>query len=85
MVCFVSLAVGYFTMLPDDFENLGEPAVASSAFLNNILCAITTKDYWNLGNNYKPLMHLWYAGVLTQSYIVLTVLFVIFDKFVRKL
>ena len=63
-VIFLCLLVGYFKMLPDDFENLGESAAASSIFANNILAAITTKNYWNLSNNFKPLMHLWYVGVL---------------------
>ena len=71
-------------MLPDDFENLGESAVASSIFANNILAAITTKNYWNLSNNYKPLMHLWYVGVLVQSYFVLIPLFCLCDKIGRK-
>ena len=64
IVCLLSMALGYFTMLPDDYENLAESVVASIAFANNILSAITAKDYWNISNNYKPLMHLWYIGVL---------------------
>ena len=67
-------------MLPDDYENLAESVVASSAFANNILSAITTKDYWNISNNYKPLMHLWYIGVLMQAYIVLPLCFKLLDK-----
>ena len=79
-VGFCCLAIGFFTMLPDDFENLGESVVASDFFCENILSAITTKNYWNLSNNYKPLMHLWYLGVLVQAYIVLPFLFKFFDK-----
>jgi peptidoglycan/LPS O-acetylase OafA/YrhL len=84
IVCILCLLVGYFTMLPDDYENLGESIVASTVFGNNILAAITTKDYWNIGNNYQPLMHLWYVGVLVQCYIVLLAFFRLCDKFGRK-
>ena len=62
----VAMAVGWFTMLPDDYENLGESVVATNLFANNILSAITTGDYWNSANEYKPLMHTWYVGLLMQ-------------------
>lgn len=71
----VSLAAGYFLMLPDDYENLAESAIASSVFANNILQCITTKNYWDVVNLYKPLMHLWYIGILMQAYVVLPVVF----------
>lgn len=66
----VCMGVGYFTMLPDDYENLSESVVASNVFGNNILSAITTKNYWDVSNDYKPLMHTWYVGLVMQFYIV---------------
>ena len=67
----VCLLAGYFTMLPDDYENLAESVVASNCFANNILACITTGDYWDVVNDYKPLMHLWYLGVLMQAFVLL--------------
>ncbi|MBE6837401.1 MAG: acyltransferase [Ruminococcus sp.] len=64
------LVIGLFFWLPDDYENLAQSVIASTAFSNNILSAITTKNYWNSLNDYKPLMHLWYLGILMQFYIV---------------
>ena len=58
-------------MLPDDFENLSASIVASGAFANNILSCITTKNYWDIVNTYKPLMHMWYAGLLMQAHVIL--------------
>ena len=66
----VAMAVGWFTMLPDDYENLGESVVATNLFANNILSTITTGDYWNIANEYKPLMHTWYVGLLMQFCLV---------------
>lgn len=66
MAGLLAMAVGWFTMLPDDYENLGESVVATNLFANNILSAITTGDYWNIANEYKPLMHTWYVGLLMQ-------------------
>ena len=33
----VAMVIGWFTMLPDDYENLGESVVATNLFGNNIL------------------------------------------------
>lgn len=62
-------------MLPDDYENLSESVIATSIFGNNILAAITTKDYWDVVNDYKPFMHTWYVGVVMQFYLVYPLLF----------
>lgn len=70
MAGLAAMLLGWFTMLPDDYENLGESAVATNLFANNILSAITTGDYWNLANEYKPLMHTWYVGLLMQFCLV---------------
>lgn len=72
---FVAMAIGWFTMLPDDYENLGESVVAMNLFTNNILSAITTGDYWSIANEYKPLMHTWYVGLLMQFCLVYPLLF----------
>lgn len=71
----VCMALGYFVMLPDDYENLSQSVIATNIFGNNILSAITTKNYWDVANEYKPLMHTWYVGVLMQFYIVYPMLF----------
>ena len=71
----VAMALGWFTMLPDDYENLAESVVATNLFANNILSAITTEDYWNIANEYKPLMHTWYVGLLMQFCLVYPLMF----------
>lgn len=72
LICMI---VGYWVMLPDDYENLSESVIATNFFSNNILAAITTKDYWAVSNDYKPLMHTWYVGIVMQFYIVYPILF----------
>lgn len=70
-----AMTLGWFTMLPDDYENLAESVVATNLFGNNVLSAITTGDYWNIANEYKPLMHTWYVGLLMQCYLIYPLLF----------
>ncbi len=53
----VCMTIGFWAMLPDDYENLSESVIATNLFGNNILAAITTKNYWDVVNEYKPLMH----------------------------
>ena len=80
----LSLIIGYFQMLPDDYENLAESVIASNVFLNNVLQAITTKNYWDAVNTYKPLMQTWYVGVLLQSLIFLAIVLWIASKVSKK-
>lgn len=83
----ISLLIGYNTMLPDDYENLAESVVATNFFSNNILAAITVKNYWDIWNDFKPLMHTWYMGVLLQSYLLIGIipcLSKIFNKYSKK-
>lgn len=70
IVSAVSLLVGYWGMLPDDYENLSEGVVATNIFSNNILSSITTKNYWKVANDYRPLMHTWYIGILMEFYLI---------------
>ena len=71
----ICLGLGYLIMLPDDLENLSESTIASNFFGMNILSAITVKDYWKVDNIYRPLMHLWYVGILVQCYIIYPLIF----------
>jgi len=64
LICGLSLIVGYWGMLPNDFRFLSEEAVASSVFGNNILQAVTTQNYWAAI----------YHKVLMQFYVVFPLL-----------
>jgi len=80
----ISLVVGYFFMLPDDYENLAESVVASNFGGNNILQAITTRNYWDVVNTYKPLMHTWYIATLIQCFVIIVLLIWIVMKFTKE-
>lgn len=83
IISFISLLLGYFLMLPDDLENLSESVAASLIYGNNILAAITTGNYWNAVNIYKPLMHTWYLGVLMQSYVFIGLIVAIVKRIAK--
>jgi peptidoglycan/LPS O-acetylase OafA/YrhL len=70
VIVAVSLGVGCITMLPDDLENLAQSVIATNLCANNILQAITTRNYWDVINEFKPLMHTWSLGVEEQFYLL---------------
>lgn len=77
----VSLGLGYYLMLPDNYENLAQSVIASNVMSENVLSAITTKNYWDVSNEFKPLMHLWYVGILFEFYITFPIICLLFTKF----
>ncbi|EKD27193.1 MAG: hypothetical protein ACD_79C00818G0002 [uncultured bacterium] len=76
-ISLVSLITGIATMLPDDLENLAQSVIATNLFSNNILQAMTTKNYWDVVNEFKPLMHTWSLGVEEQYYLLYPLLFIL--------
>lgn len=81
----VALGLGYFLMLPDHYENLAQSVVAGNLMSENILSAITTKNYWDVVNEYKPLMHLWYVGILFEFYLVFPILMLCAKRIAKTL
>ena len=79
-ICVFSLLIGCFFMLPDDLENLAQSVIATNFFSNNILPVITTKNYWDILNEFKPLMHTWSLGVEEQYYLFYPLIFVFLAK-----
>lgn len=79
IVSAVALLIGYVGMLPGDYRYLSEEVLASSVFMNNVLQAITTQNYW-AAIYHKVLMHNWFLGILFQFYIVFPLLMLLFRK-----
>jgi peptidoglycan/LPS O-acetylase OafA/YrhL len=69
LIGLVALLVGLRVMLPDDLQHLASSVVATNLFANNVVQIITAGDYWDLVNEYKPLMHTWSLGVEEQFYL----------------
>lgn len=50
-----------------------------------MLSSITTRNYWDSVNDYKPLMHTWYLGVLIQFYLVFPLITLALNRLSRLL
>lgn len=78
----LSLTIGYWGMLPHDLRFLSEETIAASTFMNNVLQAITTQNYW-AAIYQKVLMHTWFLGVLFQFYVVFPLLMLLLRRWMR--
>ena len=80
----VCLVWGAYWMLPYNYQDLSQYAIATNLFANNILMSIKSADYWNTLNDYKPLMHTWYLGIIVQFYIILALLLILAKKVLKS-
>lgn len=79
----VCLLWGSYWMLPYQYQDLAQSVIATDIFANNILMSIKSADYWNTLNDYKPLMHTWYLGIIVQFYVVFSLIVVLSKKLIR--
>ncbi|MDX8466852.1 acyltransferase family protein [Mesorhizobium sp. VK23B] len=69
MVITLSLAAGWFLLLPGDYSSLGRSAAFSAAGLGNYYFLWNT-GYFDREATLLPLLHLWSLGVEEQFYLV---------------
>lgn len=78
----VCLLWGSYWMLPYQFQDLAQSVIATDLFANNILMSIKSADYWNVLNDYKPLMHTWYLGIIVQFYFFFALIVIVTKKII---
>ena len=84
IACMAVLLVALIGMVPDDLLTVAESAVASLFFSNNLLSLYLCADYWDWTNEFKPLMHTWYLGVLMEMYIIVPIVLMVFSFVAKK-
>lgn len=79
------LVAGYFLLLPDDYVELAQAAIAQLAFCGNIFYWAGT-EYFDGPAELKPLLHTWSLAVEEQFYFIAPVLlFALFAKSGKRL
>ncbi len=84
VVNIVVLLLGCLVMMPDHLENLAQSVIATNFFSNNILQNVTTGNYWDVVNDFKPLLHTWSLGVEEQFYIIYPLVFIAVYRFSKR-
>ena len=80
----VCLIWGSYWMLPYAYQDLSQYVIASNLYANNFLMRIKAWDYWSISNEFKPLMHTWYLGIVVQFYLFFTVSLIIVRKLFKS-
>jgi peptidoglycan/LPS O-acetylase OafA/YrhL len=65
----VTMAAGWFLLLPDDLSKLGASVIAQSLLVSNFYFWRTT-NYFGGANEEKPLLHTWSLAVEEQFYLI---------------
>jgi len=66
LACF---SFGWFSMLAEEYQQLGKHIAAGASFVSNLVLWSETGYFDNLAET-KPLLHLWSLGIEEQFYIV---------------
>ena len=69
LVLIFCFTIGWFTLLADEFEQLGKHITAGAGFLSNFILW-NEAGYFDNSSETKPLLHLWSLGIEEQFYIV---------------
>lgn len=73
LVASTCYAVGWFTLLPDEFKKLGKHIAAGMGFVQNFVLW-KEAGYFDVASELKPLMHLWSLAVEEQFYLIFPLL-----------
>ncbi|CEG57213.1 acyltransferase family protein [Legionella fallonii] len=69
IILLCALLGGYFLLFADEYQNLSKHILGSTFFLNNFLLW-KEAGYFDVTNEFKPLLHLWSLGIEEQFYLI---------------
>jgi peptidoglycan/LPS O-acetylase OafA/YrhL len=69
LVLLSAIIIGYFLLLPIEYENLGKHIAGGSLFINNFILWHEA-GYFDKTSVLKPLIHLWSLGIEEQFYLI---------------
>lgn len=84
LISAISLIIGWQFMMPLHYKLNCESVIGTLTFTNNFVQYITGGDYWTTANEFKPLMHTWYIGILMQFYIIVPIIFIVAKRYTKQ-
>jgi peptidoglycan/LPS O-acetylase OafA/YrhL len=70
LVLAASYAIGWYVLLPNEYEQLGKHIAGGAAFASNLMLWGEADYYFEASAEFKPLLHLWSLGIEEQFYIL---------------
>ena len=80
VLCLVLLLVGYWILIPKDYELLGKHAAASIGFISNETY-LAESGYFDALSHEKLLLHTWSLSVEWQFYLIFPVIILLLARF----
>ncbi|MFN2288758.1 MAG: acyltransferase family protein [Chromatocurvus sp.] len=78
-----TLVCGYFFLLPQEWMDSAQSAIAALFFIPNIKFWLASSTYFGLDIATQPLLHTWSLGVEEQFYLVVPALLVLLSRYCR--
>ena len=82
LVLAAALVLGWFTLLADEYSQLGKHVAAASAFVLNFVLRVEA-GYFDTAAELKPLLHLWSLAIEEQFYLLWPAFLVLAFRFRR--
>lgn len=77
MVLIFCLVLGWYALLPNEYELLGKNILAGASFVSNFIL-LKEVGYFDINSELKPLLHLWSLGIEEQFYAFWPIALIIF-------
>lgn len=85
VILFSALVSGYFLLFANEYQNLSKHILGSTFFLNNFILW-NEASYFDITNDFKPLLHLWSLGIEEQFYLICPLfLFLVWKKRIKPI
>ena len=84
IVLILCCITGYFFLLPSEYILLSKHIIGGLTYTTNIML-LREASYFDVSNEFKPLMHLWSLGIEGQFYLLWPVIFCFLLKYRKYL
>lgn len=84
-VIVASLVAGWFILMPEEFDQMGESILSALLFVSNMWFWRNAGGYFQNATDYLPMLHTWSLAVEEQFYIFFPLLLMALHRFARRL